>query len=216
MFGFTSDGFDSPGQPGTSVGQYNFDGNGNVSGAFTHSNGTISSVTFTGTYSVAKNCTGSLVVNNSKGVTEHHNFVIDNGKKGMQLIRTDAGQVKHGFAVAQGAGTCGLTGKKQTYAFNLSGIDNGVGGPVAYVGQLTFDGKGNIPFGNITLNLNGTIFTSTITGTYTVNSNCTGAEQITISGAGTANQNFVLVNGRKEALLIETDSNTIVSGNAQQ
>ncbi len=89
--GFFSDGFDSTGVPGTSVGQYKFDGDGNVSGAFTHSsNGAIQNVTFSGTYSVSKNCTGTLVLNNSKGVTEHHSFVIDDAKKGMQLISTDS------------------------------------------------------------------------------------------------------------------------------
>lgn len=91
--------------------------------------------TFTGTYSVAKNCTGSMTLNITGGGTEHNNFVVDNGKKGLQVINTDSGSAPSGFALAQGLVTCGLTGTKQTFAVNLIGkIPNT--GPIAYVAQV--------------------------------------------------------------------------------
>jgi len=216
VFGFLNSGFDSPGVPGASVGQYNFDGAGNVSGSFTHSsNGTISNLTFTGTYAVAKNCTGSMTLNNSNGTTEHHSFVIDDAKKGLQLIRTDSTQIKSGFALAQGAVTCGLTGIKQTFAFNVSGTNNTIGA-IAGVGQLNMDGNGHITSGTLTLSLNGTLGTFPVTGTYTENTGCTGTEMVQPTGLSASNFNFVVVNGGKEVLLIETDALTTVAGNAQQ
>lgn len=107
-----------------------------------------------------------------------------------------------------------VNGKKATFALNLTGTVIGTG-QVAYVGQVTFDGKGNLS-GSLTASLAGTIVTAAITGTYTANSNCTGTAQITPSGYPTADFNSVVVNAGKELLLIETDSNTIVSGIMQQ
>jgi hypothetical protein len=214
VFGFFSTGFDSPGVPGTSVGQYSFDGNGNVSGAFTHSsNGTISNQTFTGTYSVSKNCAGTLTLTDSGGATEHHSFVIDDGKKGMQLISADSPQIRSGFALAQGVVTCGLNGKKQTFAFNVTGYD---GSPITFVGQAVLDGKGGLS-GSATLSIDGTIGTSMLSGTYTENADCTGTQQITIQAVNnTFNVNFVVVNAGKELLMIDTDTGSTTSGNAQQ
>jgi len=218
VFGVNFGGSDSSGDVTTSVGQYHFDGNGNVSGAFTGSrNGTIINVTFTGTYTVAKNCTGSMVLDRSDGVTEPLNFVIDNAKKGLQIIRTDATQIKDGFAVAQGTGTCGFTGKKQTYAFILNGKDIPSSKAEAFVGQITLDGKGTIVAGSVTLDVGGNVGSATLTGTYTVNSDCTGTQFIQPSGGlSPANFYFVLVNSGKEMLMVQTDSDEVVSGNAQQ
>jgi hypothetical protein len=88
-------------------------------------------------------------------------------------------------------------------------------GPVAYVEQVILDGKGNVS-GSGTSSLDGTIDTAPITGTYTENADCTGSAQITPQGFSTLNFNFVVVNVGKEILLIETDTNTIVSGTMQQ
>lgn len=200
------------GQTATGVGQATFDGKGGVSVSQTQSvNGTLQTSSFTGTYSIAKNCTGALV-DSENGTTT--NFVLDESNKGAQLILADNGFVYSGFSVAQGTVTCGLTGKKATFAANLTGTINGIG-QAATVGQLTLDGKGNVS-GSGTFSLAGTILSGTITGTYTEDANCTGTAQITTQGVGTGNFNFVIVNGGKEFLLIQTDNNTIVSGTLQQ
>jgi hypothetical protein len=216
VFGVLNTGFDAPGQPGTSVGQYLFDGKGNVSGAFTDSaNGTISNQTFTGTYAVSKNCTGTLTLTDSGGVTEHHSFVIDDSKKGLQLIRADSPQIRSGFALAQGVVTCGLTGKKQTFAFDTTGYDD-KGRPIALVGQAVLDGKGGLS-GSTTLSIDGTIGTSSISGTYTESADCTGTQQFTIQAVNsTSNLNFVVVSAGKEILMIGTDTGSTTSGTAQQ
>src|SRR4029077_4717964 len=107
-------------QVGASVGQFTADGAGNLAGSQTTSdNGSISMQTFTGTYSVLSNCTGSIAININGGGTGSVNFFIDNGKKGAQIIDPDSGGVAAGFSIAQGTVTCGLTGQKQIFAANL-------------------------------------------------------------------------------------------------
>lgn len=215
VYGVLSSGLDGAGEPATSISQITADGAGNITGLVTKSkDGTILNYTSTGTYSIAKNCTGTVTYTNQDSSIRHDNFVLDDTHKGAQSIQTDSGHVQAGFVLPEGTVTCGLTGKKATFALNLTGIVIGTG-QVAYVGQVTLDGKGNLS-GSLTASLAGTIGTATITGTYTANSNCTGTAQIIPSGYPTANFNLVVVNAGKELLLIETDSNTIVSGIMQQ
>ncbi|MFI5114021.1 MAG: hypothetical protein ACHP7J_02670 [Terriglobales bacterium] len=204
------------GQFETTLTQSTADGNGHLSGgtATNSTSGTITTTTFTGTYSIAKNCTGSYTVTFPNNSTASGNTVSDNMNKGAQTIRTDSGFVKSGVILAQGVVACGLTGKKQTFAANLNGTINGVGA-VSLVGQVILDGKGKVS-GTETASLNGTIATASITGTYTENANCTGTAQITPQGFSTTNFNFVVVNAGKEILLIETDSGTTISGTMQQ
>jgi len=201
---------------GAAVGQFTADGNGNItSGTQTVSqNGTILTQTFTGTYSLAKNCTGSVTANVTGGGTETTNIVADDSKKGFQAIDTTSGVVAAGLGLEQGVVTCGLTGKQETFAANLIGKIPGTG-PVAYVAQVILDGQGNIS-GSGTFDVNGTIASASIKGTYTESSDCTGTAEITPSGAGALNFNFVVVSAGKEILLLETDTNTVVGGYMQQ
>jgi hypothetical protein len=200
---------------GVTLTHYEADGNGNLRGMATNSiNGTIVINTFTGTYSVSKNCTGSYTLTYQNGQTANANFVIDNGRKGFEIIRTDTGFAKSGFAEAQGTTPCGLTGKRGIFALNVAGSGNGVGA-VAAVGQVTLDGKGTLS-GNETFSLNGTIYKPSVTGSYTVNSDCTGTAQITVTGFPTSSYNLIVVNAGRGVLVIETDANTIVTGTLTQ
>lgn len=204
-------------QVGTAVGQFTADGLGNLTGSQTvNQSGTILAQTFTGTYSVKTNCTGNITITITGGGsgTAHVNFVFDQSRKGAQIIDTDAGGTGEGIGLAQGLVTCGLTGIKHTFAAELFGrIPNT--GPIAYVAQVILDGKGNVS-GTGTFDVAGTIVTSSFTGTYTENANCNGTLQITPSSFNTLNFYFVVVNGGKEILLLDTDSNAQVAGNMQQ
>jgi hypothetical protein len=200
----------------TLVGQITADGEGNVSATWTLStNGTISTGTTTGTYSISSNCTGTLTLNNEDFVPANFSLVFDNDARGFQLIQTDTGTAQAGFGFAQGTPTCGLTGKKHTFATNLVGTLFPSSEIEAIVGQLTLDGKGSIS-GNETFSVDGVISKLPITGSYTVNSDCTGTVQITPMGSAPTNFNAVVVNGGAELLLIETDSNTLIAGTAQE
>lgn len=62
-------------------------------------------------------------------------------------------------------------------------------GPIVAVGVSTFDGRGHF-VADRTLNVNGNVFQEPITGTYTVNRNCTGIADVV--GAG---HSFVIIAG---------------------
>jgi hypothetical protein len=203
-------------QIGTSVGQFKADGAGNITAgsATINQNGTVITVSFTGTYSVAGNCTGKLTLNVIGGGTITANFVLDSANKGAQIIDTTPGVVAEGPAAAEGLVSCGLTGKKVTFAALLLGKIIG-GSNIAYVAQVTLDGKGNVS-GNGTFDVGGTFLVAkTITGTYTESANCTGTIQMTPKGSSTLNFAFVVVNAGKELLLVDTDSNASVAGYMQ-
>jgi hypothetical protein len=74
---------------------------------------------------------------------------------------------------------CSLARAAGTYGFTDSGTVVGVGPRVA-VGVLTLDAAGNLLNGKATSSLNGTIADEAFSGTYTVNSDCTGSFAIKI------------------------------------
>ncbi len=76
-------------------------------------------------------------------------------------------------ATAQvGGAACSLARAAGTYGVSDSGTI--AGAPRAAVGQLTLDAAGNIS-ATVTVNVNGTVSNSTLTGTYAVNPKCTGS-----------------------------------------
>jgi hypothetical protein len=210
------------GRPGGSgslrvlVGQFTADGQGNLTGSWTMSlSGTISTGTFTGTYSIAKNCTGTLALSNEDIGPANFNIVLDQDNRGFQMVQTDNGVTQPGFGLTQGTVTCGLSGKKQAIATDLLGVLFSTSNAEAIVGQLTLDGKGNIS-GSETFSVGGTNTVVPVTGTYTQNADCTGTVQITPNGSAALNFNTVAVNNGKELLLIETDNTTLIAGTAQE
>ena len=202
-------------QLGTAVGQLTSNGSGKITaGSDTvNENGTIVSQTFTGTYSVAANCTGKFTVNFTGGGSATASFVLDSSNEGAQVIETTAGASAEGPAAAEGTVTCGLTGTKETFAALLLGQNTT--GLVDYVAQIVFNGKGTVS-GSGTFDVAGKFHAVTITGTYTETSACKGTMKITPTGLTALNFAFVVVNGGKQLLLVETDKNASVIGNMQQ
>jgi hypothetical protein len=83
-------------------------------------------------------------------------------------------------------------------------------GPVTAVGRFAYDGNGNFVNPG-TRSLNGVIATSTDTGTYTVNSDCSGS---VASSDGSFHFNFVTTADGSRYDFIRTDPGTVVSGTA--
>ena len=216
VYGFISVGLNGSGVPASNVTQVTADGNGNLTGITTKSiNGTIVTFTATGTYQVSTNCTGSATLTNQDGQTEHDNFVLNNGNKGGFLIQTDSNHVESAIAAAQGTATCTNLGVKHTYSLEATGLHIGVG-QIAAVGQLALNGTGSLK-GTITISANGAISSSLpVTGSYLINSNCTGTATFTPQGQSAINISIVIVNAGKELMFVETDNNTIVTGTLQQ
>jgi len=74
---------------------------------------------------------------------------------------------------------CSLAGAAGNWSLTDQGTVVGVG-PRTAVGIFTLDEKGNLTNGVATSSLAGTIADETYSGTYTVNSNCTGTLTVTI------------------------------------
>jgi hypothetical protein len=206
------------GRPGalsaTIVGQFTADGGGNISsGSWTETlNGTVSTGTSTGSYTVLTNCTGTLTISDEGGTPSHFKIYVNAGNAMFQIIETDANSNQPGFAVARGTATCGLSGKKEVFTTNLVGLTSNV--LTDTVGQVTLSGAGKLS-GTETFTDNGTVTTLAVSGTYTETSDCLGTWQVTPKGGSALHFNTVRDNGGAELLLIQTDNGTITAGNAQ-
>ena len=87
-------------------------------------------------------------------------------------------------------------------------------GPVAILGKITADGRGNFA-GTFSVSITGVIITDApLTGTYSIAADCTGS-WTTVYPAETHHFTLVLVDGidgRKHAELLSTDAGTVATG----
>ena len=212
VYGISSAGLDSSGQPASSVDQITANGKGSITGSSTKSiNGMIVTSTFTAKYTVVANCTGTVTFTNEDGTIEHAKFALDNANQGAFLIQTDNNFTQSSVVVAQGDATCTDLGVKHTYAFEATGTVVG-SGQAAYVGQLVLNGAGKLT-GTVSISQDGSIATGVaLTGTYEINSNCTGSAVITPKGLPAMHANLLVVNGGTELMVIETDATTVITG----
>ena len=81
--------------------------------------------------------------------------------------------------------------------------------PIAAIGVDTFDGAGHLS-GSITVSSGGFIFSSPLSGTYTVNSDCTGSATVTETNGGfVIHLIFVIVDNGKQLRNFDTDPGTV-------
>lgn len=111
-----------------------------------------------------------------------------------------------------------------SYAFIVDGTNVSVSlpggpGPFAAVGKNTYNGRGQLR-GAIVVSSNGEIVPATFTGTYKVNSDCTGFKSATLNIGGAAgptiNFSFVIDDDLREIRMIVTDAGFAVSGSARK
>jgi hypothetical protein len=105
--------------------------------------------------------------------------------------------------------TCSAASLHGTFGFTATGTVNGAG-PVARVGWETFDGEGNAS-GTATTSVNGAVFPSTFTATYTVNPNCTGTATEDDSNLGPVHDDLVIVDAGREIQAISADQGGTVT-----
>jgi hypothetical protein len=213
-YGFTITGVNSSGSLTASVGQLTADGKGNFTGIETVSvAGVISSnVALTGTYSVKTNCTGTAKI--TAGSSAKFSLVVVSNGAQIELTRTDAGTSQYGYALAQGTATCTNAGVKNTFGFRGGGYTSSLA-PYAYAGQVKLNGLGGIT-GTESASFGGTIESFSLTGSYSVKSNCTGTATFNGSTGNVTHTNFVIVNGGQSAMQIQTDANTILTNFVQK
>jgi len=78
---------------------------------------------------------------------------------------------------------------------------------VTAVGEHMWDGQGSTSAKN-TISANGNVFSATVTGTYTVNADCTGS----LAESDGSHYNFVVAPDGNHLWWIETDTGTVLSG----
>lgn len=211
-YGFQHDGTDSTGTPNSAaVSQITFD---STAGTFTVENtashdGVITTSSLNGTYAVASNCTGTGY---PTGATPFSIVVTPTGFLAAHLF-------SEGFAMKQGSPTCANAAVKGNFGFEATGTFLAGApaiGAVAFIGELklTVNASGErVISGHLASSVGSTFLAFTpVTGSYTVDKDCRGTVTITPEGLSEMHFSFVIVDGGKEMLAIETDANTVVSG----
>ena len=87
-------------------------------------------------------------------------------------------------ASAHAAGPCSLARSAGKWSLTDNGTVVGIG-PRTAVGVFTLDGNGNLLNGVAASSLNGNVASETFSGTYTVNSDCSGTFDVKIYSGGT-------------------------------
>jgi hypothetical protein len=208
--------------PLVQVGNKTFDGNGNFSGAHdTNAGGLLIPHVDSGTYSVNSDCiTGTISF--STGVAFTANIVITSGGQEIKFVSATTGGVNSGTLRLMAAAPCSastLSGNSYGYASHglvAAGNGNGfprVGGfvPFADAGQISFQADGSVS-GVDNANLGGVVVPGQpIAGTYSVNSDCTGATTMTIAGQDES-WHFVILQDAEQVIFIGTPSGLVWSG----
>ena len=119
-------------------------------------------------------------------------------------ILTLVGSSQHALANMRGEG-CSLGTVNGAYALVLKGEVLGVG-PIVSVGVSTYDGKGHFS-GNQTLNVNGDVVDAAVTGTYTVNRDCSGIAY----PDGQGPHSFVISKGGDEMDLMNNSNTEVIT-----
>ena len=100
------------------------------------------------------------------------------------------------------------------YGLSLTGTILGLG-PAAEIGSIWFDGAGAFT-GSLMASFNGQPVPRTATGTYVVNSDCTGTISANITPGGPIDLNLVMVDsGGKKAVVIVTTPGLVFSGSLE-
>jgi hypothetical protein len=109
--------------------------------------------------------------------------------------------------------SCALGTMKGTHGYSYSGTV--LGSTITAAGLISFDGEGKLSY-TYDVNVGGTPFQSALTGltgTYTVNADCTGSATLNLRMPGlTSNGKFVIVNGGQETFFTGIDQGVAITG----
>ena len=123
-----------------------------------------------------------------------------------------------GIAPVAQAGQCSLQGVSGKYGYTTTGTIPTLGA-VAAVGHITLDATGNLT-GAQTVSFNGAIVPETLSGTYTINADCTGTATVNVYHGGvlarTTNLNVVYDNNQRELHAIFLSAGTVLTVNGRK
>jgi hypothetical protein len=124
---------------------------------------------------------------------------------GILVLLTSSKHVLPKVQAHEASDGCSVASLRGDYGLLLTGQVLQVG-PIVAVGAATFDGKGNF-VADQTVNVNGNVKQAQLTGTYTVNRNCTGIADVV--GAGP--HSFVIIAGGKEMDLMDNNTAEVLT-----
>jgi len=224
IYGSLGEGTNTQGEPEANLFQFKLDSS---TGKYTGLNigsddGVIQTASVSGTYAVAPNCTVTGTTTRG-GSTHPFSGVLTS--TGLQSVSGNPGTTNGGFWVAQGSPTCTNAGIKGGFGLAARGSlvpGAPLTGPLILIGELVLgvnaSGDGVIS-GHMAGSEDGTILTfaeEPVTGSYSVDANCTGTLTITPKDEPRLNFTFVIVDGGKEMLALETDGDTVVTATLQR
>jgi hypothetical protein len=111
-------------------------------------------------------------------------------------------------AKARAQNGCNASTIQGTFVYAFEGLAGGV--PVAGIGRVTLDGSAN-GTGSDTISINGVPLQRTYTGTYTVNSDCTGSATYKDSLGQTFHESGIVMNGGNQIAVIVTDPGAVLA-----
>src|ERR1700730_12995205 len=198
------------------AGRIVFNARGGLSGyEWDSTNGFQETLTFTGSYAVEPDCTGTAALVNSNGRTDHITLGLVEGGQEFNFTVIDPGVVLTGLAVRQGISHCtdrSLSGvfnaAEQGSDFTAAGVENG---DDSLFFTIHYDRLGHA-FGSSTLSINGFSYSDTFTGTYHVNPDCTGTATNTFASGGSDLVNFVIVEQGNEVKFFNAQPGIVFDG----
>lgn len=115
--------------------------------------------------------------------------------------------------------SCSLASLHGTYAVHAQGTIVGqlpqppfpnAPFPFGEAGIITLDGKGQLS-GKTTVNLGGVVLQPTLTGTYTVNSDCTGTVTVQSSGGFVLHDAIIVTRAGRATVEVQTDPFAVIT-----
>ena len=168
--------------PFAQAGRELFNGDGTMSGMATENlAGVAGRITYTGTYIVQPDCTGSVTFTDSNSAVSHYDIAIENGGAEFGFVQTDANVVTAAFERRRTASRapCSQLTLKGNYVYAGDGFDLPAPGstdrtPFATAGREVYSGTGAIS-GIDTTSSNGVAVHSTYSSHYTLDADCLAA-----------------------------------------
>jgi hypothetical protein len=207
--------------PFVQVGHLTFDGNGNFSGAHdTMAGAGLLPHVDSGTYSVNSDCTTGTV-SFATGVGFKMNIVITSEGQEIKYVGANTGNINSGTLrlMAASCSASILSGNSYGYATDgLVGAGGGngfprIGGfvPFAHAGQISFGADGSIS-GVDNASFGGVLMPGQpVSGTYSVNSDCTGTTTMTIAGVDNS-WHFVILQDAGQIIFVASPTGYVWAG----
>jgi uncharacterized membrane protein len=221
-YGFADQGqaFTAGGGEGADIaaaGRIVFDGKGGLTGTEWESfNGAITTIPFSGEYSVQPDCTGQTVIHD--GQTAHLKFtLVEHGQEANYFI-TDQGVVAAGQISRVQLKHCSDATLRGVLSFSASGSAVGTTGElgdIAVSARIVFDGHGKSTQ-TTNSSFNGFQSEAPETATYSVNPDCTGSATISHADGTIEHINFVIVEGGGEIKFFVNQLGAVFTGTADK